>query len=118
MLSGRRPRPHATFGANAATVRVALATEDDQQDEPNATLTLALSDGADYDLGTTSEAEVTVEDNDDAPTVTLVLDPGLDRRERRQEHGDRDAGPSVEPGDDSDGDGGAGVAVRWQATTR
>ncbi len=69
------PPTGATFGANAATVRVALATEDDQQDEPNATLTLALSDGADYDLGTSSEAEVTVEDNDDAPTVTLVLDP-------------------------------------------
>ena len=69
------PPTDATFGANAATVRVALATEDDQQDEPNATLTLALSDGADYDLGTTSEAEVTVEDNDDAPTVTLVLTP-------------------------------------------
>ena len=69
------PPTGATFGANAATVRVALATEDDQQDEPNATLTLALSDGADYDLGTTSEAEVTVEDNDDAPTVTLVLTP-------------------------------------------
>ena len=69
------PPTRATFGANAATVRVALATEDDQQDEPNATLTLALSDGADYDLGTSSEAEVTVEDNDGAPAVTLVLTP-------------------------------------------
>ncbi len=74
VLSGEPPT-EATFGANAATVRVALATEDDQQDEPNATLTLALTDGADYDLGTTSDAEVTVEDNDDAPTVTLVLTP-------------------------------------------
>ena len=69
------PPTGATFGANAATVRVALSTDDDQRDEPDATLTLALTDGDDYDLGTSSEAEVTVEDNDDAPAVTLVLTP-------------------------------------------
>ena len=74
VLSGALP-PGATFAADVATVRVPLATEDDQRDEPDATLKLTLTDGADYDLGTSSEAEVTVEDNDDTPTVTLVLTP-------------------------------------------
>ena len=69
------PPTGATFGANAATVRVALATEDDRQDEPNAALTLALTDGDAYDLGTPSEAGVTVEDDDGPPAVTLVLTP-------------------------------------------
>ena len=69
------PPSGATFGANAATVRVALATEDDRQDEPNATLTLTVTDGDAYDLGTSSEAEVTVEDDDGPPAVTLVLTP-------------------------------------------
>ena len=71
------PPSGATFGANAGTVRVALATEDDQQDEPNATLTLTVTDGDAYDLGTSSEAEVTVEDDDGPPAVTLVLTPAV-----------------------------------------
>ena len=73
VLSGGPPT-EATFNANADTVRVTLATEDDQLDEPDATLTLTLFDRADYDLGTPSEAAVTVEDNDDDPPNTVESD--------------------------------------------
>ena len=65
----------ATIPANETTVKVTLATDDDEVDEPDAALTLTVTDGADYYPGEASEATVTVEDNDDAPTVTLVLTP-------------------------------------------
>ena len=65
----------ATIPANETTVKVTLATDDDNVDEPDAALTLTVTDGADYYPGEASEATVTVEDNDDAPTVTLVLTP-------------------------------------------
>ena len=69
------PPTEATFAADADTVRVALATDDDTTDEPHATLTLTVTDGEDYYPGTPSEATVTVEDDDGPPTVTLVLTP-------------------------------------------
>ena len=62
----------ATIPADATTVKVSLATEDDNTDEPDATLTLTLTDGDAYDLGTPSVATVTVEDNDDTPTLTVA----------------------------------------------
>ena len=65
----------ATIPADETTVKVALATADDDVDEPNAALTLTVIDGDDYYPGEPSEATVTVEDDDDAPTVTLVLTP-------------------------------------------
>ena len=40
------PPATATFGADRTTVRVSLATADDTTDEPDATLTLTLTDGA------------------------------------------------------------------------
>ena len=69
------PPTEATFGADADTAQVALATDDDTADEPHAALTLTLTDGDDYYPGTPSEATVTVEDNDDTPAATLILTP-------------------------------------------
>ena len=67
----------ATFGADADTARVTLATGDDGTGETNAALTLTLTDGDAYDLGTPSVATVTVTDHTtpaasiaDAPAVT------------------------------------------------
>ena len=71
VLSGAPPTA-ATFGADRTTARLSLATADDTTDEPDATLTLILTDGATYDLGAASQAAVTVEDNDAAPTVTIA----------------------------------------------
>ena len=71
VLTGAPPTT-ASFGAGLTTVRVPLATTDDTTDEPDATLTLTLTDGAMYDLGAASSAAVTVEDNDAAPRVTIA----------------------------------------------
>ena len=70
------PPATATFGVNENTVRVpSLATDDDDTDEPDAVLTLALADSHAYLPGTPRQATVTVQDNDDTPTVSLVLTP-------------------------------------------
>ncbi len=76
VLSGNAPTS-ATIPANKTMVTVALATEDDETDEPDATLTLTLTDGAAYDLGSGSTATLTVQDNDDTinddlPVVTVT----------------------------------------------
>ena len=67
----------AVFPAESDTAELTVATEGDNTDEANgsitATVTAAASDPA-YRLGTESSAEVTVED-DDLPVVTLVLSP-------------------------------------------
>ena len=67
----------AVFNAGSETTTLTAATEGDETDEANgsitATVTAAASDAA-YRVGTESSAKVTVED-DDLPTVTLVLSP-------------------------------------------
>ena len=61
----------ATFGAGAATVEVSVATVGDDLDEANGSITVTVTDGAAYDLGTPAAATVVVED-DDLPVVTLA----------------------------------------------
>ena len=73
VLSGSAPTS-ATIPADATTATVILATDDDNTDEPDVTLTLTLDDGAAYKLGGGSTATLTVQDNDGsspvAPTAT------------------------------------------------
>ena len=69
--TGVSPPTSVTFRANEDTARVTLATLDDDTDEPDAMLTLTLDDGGAYDLGTPSRAVVTVQDDDDPPTVSI-----------------------------------------------
>ncbi len=71
VLSGAAPTA-ATFGANAATVTVAVPTTDDLTDEPDATLTLALADGDAYDLGAPARAEAVVRDNEATPALGVA----------------------------------------------
>ena len=66
------PPGEATFGADAATVRVVLETANDTTDEPDAALTLALADGDAWDPGAPSAAMVTVEDDDAPPAVSIA----------------------------------------------
>ena len=63
----------ATFRADAATARIALATVDGTADEEDATLTLTLQPDAGYDRGDPFAASVTVLD-DDPWYVTVVAD--------------------------------------------
>ena len=50
-----------------------VGTTNDQVDEPNGSVTATLVDGADYDLGTSKSASVTVADNDDPPVVVIPV---------------------------------------------
>ena len=71
VLTNKPPPTGVTFQANEDTARVTLATEDDDTDEPDAMLTLTLDDGGAYDPGTPSRAVVTVQDDEDPPTVSI-----------------------------------------------
>ncbi len=72
------PPTEATFGAGASTVRVPLATDEDEVDDPDATVTLTLADGDAYDLGASFAATVTVRDALDSggvePVVTVAAE--------------------------------------------
>ena len=71
VLAGAPPT-EAAFAADATTVRVPLATTNDITDEPDTTLTLTLAAGDAWDLGASSEATVTVEDDDAPPAVSIA----------------------------------------------
>ena len=70
------PPTEVTFKASATTVRVTLGTENDDTHEADAAVTLTLTDGDAYDLGTPSAATVTVEDDDVPPPVLSISDAG------------------------------------------
>ena len=63
---------NVTFGAGDATVTLRLGTVDDADDEPDATVTLALPGGRGHQPGTPSEAAVTVRDDDGTPEVSIA----------------------------------------------
>ena len=70
VLAGTPPAS-VSFSAGDATAALRLGTDDDEADEPDTAVTLTLADGADHDLGTPSEAVVTVRD-DDLPEVSIA----------------------------------------------
>ena len=63
-----------TISAGASSTTLTLATTDDQTDESDGSVTVTLLDGADYDLGVSKTAKVTVSDNDDPPPVIQQQD--------------------------------------------
>ena len=67
------PPSSVTFGAGDATAVLRLGTRGDDDDNPDAAVTLALRAGADHALGSPSSATVTVRD-DDLPVVTVATD--------------------------------------------
>ena len=69
LASGEAGARQVAFSGTAATAQVSVATEDDTVDEPNATLTAALTAAAGYTVGTDATATVTVTDNDQAGIV-------------------------------------------------
>ncbi len=81
--TGVSPPTSVTFRANEDTVRVTLATLNDDTDEPDAMLTLTLDDGGAYDPGTPpSRAVVTVRDDEDPPTAKISsADDGSTKQE-------------------------------------
>ncbi len=69
----------AATGAKTVTIPTSgsatftVGTTNDQVDEPNGSVTATLVDGADYDLGTSKTATVSVADNDDPPVVVVPV---------------------------------------------
>ena len=62
-----------TFDAGEREKAISVALSEDTTDEPDETFTVTLSAPTNATLGSPSEATVTIEDNDAAPTVSLSL---------------------------------------------
>ena len=98
-----------TFEVGETSRTVGVSVTGDEVDEPDETFRVRLSEPSGATIGD-GTATGTIRDDDEAPTVRLVLDAGRDHGGGRGEHGDGEAGPPVEQGDDGDGEGGAGDA--------
>lgn len=61
-----------TFAANSATAIVSITPSADSDYEANETVTLTVTSGVDYNVGSPASATATI-DNDDAPSSTLVV---------------------------------------------
>ena len=95
VASGDEGGKRVVFAANATTRTFSVPTQADTTDEPNGTVTVALERGIGYTLGSTTSAEVTVND-DDATVTTAPAAP---------------AAPTVETG------GSTVLRVSWNAPT-
>ncbi|MDX2306135.1 MAG: ExeM/NucH family extracellular endonuclease [Microscillaceae bacterium] len=62
----------AIIPADAAFVDIIITPEDDNDVEGNETVTLTLTDAADYDLGSPASATATITDNDQAVVITKI----------------------------------------------
>ncbi len=97
------------FLANNATVRVSVPTTDDGAHEAHGSVTLTLTAGAAYELGTDASATATVLDDDDSPATGAVTVTGT-----ATEGGTLTADTSGIA--DGDGLDGAGYAWQWVRT--
>ena len=77
MLSGTPPTSVA-FAVGDRTKTVTAATADDAVIEDDSTVAAALGQGSDYTLGTSSSAEVTVEDDDAATWQVSAAEASID----------------------------------------
>ena len=77
MLSGTPPTSVA-FAVGDRTKTVTAATADDAVIETDSTVAAALGRGSDYTLGTSSSAEVTVEDDDTATWRVSAAEASID----------------------------------------
>ena len=67
-------RPSEVTIPTSGEVRVTASTEDDSADEADGTVTLTVTGGSGYTVGTPSSADVTVTDDDVTPTVSVAAD--------------------------------------------
>src|SRR6266542_5789650 len=65
--------PPLTIPAGAASAPVTISPIDDTASESNETVTLTLTSGTGYTIGSPSSATVNLADNDGAPQVLLVV---------------------------------------------
>ena len=62
-----------TFNPSDTSENIAVTVEDDSLDEDNETIQMTLSNPVNADLGATTAHTYTINDNDDAPTVTFDI---------------------------------------------
>ena len=67
------PNGTVTFGAGSSTATITVNPETDTTSEPNETVILTLATGADYNVGTPSEATGTI--NNDDTSVSVAVSP-------------------------------------------
>ncbi len=75
-LSSSLSDTSVTIAAGDSSAALSLATVNDVVDEPDATLTAALTSGTGYTVGSADTAQVTISDNDASPTgIALAASP-------------------------------------------
>ena len=76
-----RPAPRtpdiAEFEAGSATFAITLQTQDDWRDIPDNDLTVSVTAGSGYEVGSPGSASVTVTDNDVAPELEVTIQRGI-----------------------------------------
>ena len=72
-----------TAGSRTVTIpatgsaTLTLATTDDATDEPNGSVSVTVTDGTGYTVGSSASATVSVQDDDDAAAPVAAVDPAL-----------------------------------------
>ena len=70
-----------TIKANNTTATYSVTTESDTTDEPNGSITVMVSSGTGYTVGSTSSAMVSVNDDDDSGPTLMISSPHTVRTE-------------------------------------
>ena len=86
-------------GATSGEAAFELIPRDDPVNEADETVVVTGATGASgLPVAPALGVKVLIEDDEADPVATLVLDPGVDRRGRGGEHGERDASTVRRPG--------------------
>ena len=96
-------------GETTSTGAVTITAVDNDVDAPDKKVTVSAT-ASGGEVSAPSPATLTIEDDEDAPVVTLALSPGVDRGGRRREHGDGEPERGVERVGGGDGVRGGGVS--------
>ena len=107
MISGSAPVT-VSFAADRSTVRLRVATDDDDADEPDSDITAAVQSGSTYTVGSNAIATVTVADNDD-PAVA----PGMPTNLRATQGGHNTINLAWRAPTDDGGAPVSGYRIEW-----
>ena len=97
-------------GATTSTRTVRIKAVNNAVDAPDKSVTVSATVTGGRGVAAPSNQTLTITDDDATPDGDACAEPGLDRRERRLHHRDRDAQRTVEREGDAGGVGGRGVA--------
>ena len=107
MISGAAPST-VRFSAGQSTVKLQVATDDDDADEPDSDITATVQSGSTYTVGSNATATVTVADNDDPVDV-----PGAPTNLRATEGGHNTINLAWRAPTDDGGAPVSGYRIEW-----